>query len=240
MDGNILLEAYLKKLRLPAIKREYKQLARTAAEEKQGYAEFLEQLAALETNEREKRATSRRIKEAGFPVIKEFADFDFSAIPGLNKHKVLELGRSDYMEKHENVVFVGNSGVGKTHLAIALGLQACRHGKKVRFFTAAELVNTYIEAREEKEIRRLEKHIQKRDLLVVDELGYIPFSRKGAENLFGFISQCYERTSVIITTNLPFSEWLEPPAPSNRQHLQQGVYTYFTEVLLIVVYGKNS
>ena len=128
-------------------------------------------------------------------------------MPKLNKKRVLDLARSEFIEQRANIVLVGAPGVGKSHVAIALGREACRRGFRVKFFTAAGLVNTYLEAREQRQVLRLEAQIGRCQLLVVDELGYLPLGKLGAEHLFGFFSQCYERTSLIVTTNLPFAEW---------------------------------
>ena len=149
-------------------------------------------------------------------MVKELADFDFTAVPKLNKKRVLDLAKGEFIEQRANVVLNGAPGVGKTHLAIALGREACRQGRKVRFFSAARLVNTYLEAREERQITRLENHIRRHDLIIIDELGYIPLDRAGAEHLFGFFSQCYEQTSLVVTTNLPFAEWPQIFAEDER------------------------
>jgi DNA replication protein DnaC len=168
---------------------------------------FLLRLAELELIEREQRSTMRRIKAAGFAAIKSLDSFDFKAIPSLNKMLVLDLARCEYITKRQNLLLVGNSGTGKTHLALALGLAACQKGFKVRFTTAAALVNEMIEAKDEKRLLKLQKQMAKMNLLIIDELGFVPFSKTGAELLFELISQRYERGSVIITTNLPFDEW---------------------------------
>jgi DNA replication protein DnaC len=206
-ENHLLLKSYLKTLRLPTFQREYVQAARQCAEENADYEEFLLRLAQREVTERECKGVLRRIKEARFPAEKDLSAFDFAAVPSLNKKQVLELSRCDYISKRENIVLAGPPGTGKSHLAIALGREACRRGMRVRFFTASGLATAYAEAREQREVLRLEKHIQKRHLIIVDELGYVPLGDGGAENLFGFFSQCYERTSLIVTTNLPFSEW---------------------------------
>jgi len=207
MKSDVLLENYLKVLKLPAFLKEYQQTARQCGEENKAYEEFLLVLAEREVAAREQNAMARRLREAGFPTEKELSNFDFTAVPKLNSKRILDLARCEYMEKTENIVFVGSPGVGKTHLAIALGREACRRGKRVKFFTACGLATAYAEARAEREAKRFEGHIRNRHLVVVDELGYVPLGQGASENLFNFFSQCYERTSVIVTTNLPFSEW---------------------------------
>ena len=131
-------------------------------------------------------------------MIKELEAFDFKAVPQINKKQIIDLSMCGFIDKRSNIVFTGPPGVGKSHLAIAIGREACRRGYKVRFFTASELANTYIEARQEKAVLRLEGYIKKCDLIIVDELGYVPFDRIGAEHLFGFFSQCYEQTSMTL------------------------------------------
>jgi DNA replication protein DnaC len=186
---------------------EYSQAARRCSADNTTYEKYLEEMAAIEVGKRETKAIARRIKVSRVPVIKELADFDFAAVPSLNKAKVLELSKCGYVHNRSNVVLMGPPGVGKTHIAIALTLAACRCGLKARFFTAASIVNTYREAREAKTVMRLEASLTRMDVIVIDELGYLPIDRVGAENLFSFFSQCYEQTSVIVTTNLPFGQW---------------------------------
>ena len=207
MSEPLLLTSYLQTLRLPTMLRECPTVARQCGEQDASYELFLQQLAELEVQNRQAQSIARRIKQAAFPVIKELADFDFAAVPKLNKKRVLDLARGEFVEQRANVVLNGTPGVGKTHVAIGLGREACRRGSKVRFFSAAGLVNAYIEAREQRQITRLENHIRRNDLIIVDELGYIPLDRIGAEHLFGFFSQCYEQTSLIVTTNVPFADW---------------------------------
>ena len=203
----VLLQYYLKRLKLPTMLREYEKTAKFCAAEKVDHTGFLLRLVEMELIDRDQRATQRRIKAAGFPAIKSFDAFDFTAIPSLNKVLALELARGEFINRRENVLAVGNSGTGKTHLALALGLSACQNGFKVRFATAAALVNEMIEARDEKRLLRLQKQMAGVNLLIIDELGFVPFSKTGAELLFELISQRYERGSILITTNLPFDRW---------------------------------
>ncbi len=185
----LLLEAHLKALRLPTFLREYDKVARHCAQEGLDCPRYLFRLWELELLDREQRATERRIQAAKFPV--------------------LELTRSEYLDRRENVLTLGNSGTGKTHLALALGLAACQKGYRVRFTTAAALVNELLEARDDKRLLRLQKQLAKQDLLIVDELGYVPLSKTSAELLFEIFSQRYEQASTLVTSNLPFNEWTE-------------------------------
>jgi len=176
----LLLEHHLKQLRLPTFLREYDKVARQCAVEQGTYAAYLLRMAELELLERERRAIERRIRQAKFPVVKTMDSFDFLAIPSLNKSMVL-----------------------------ALGLAACQRGHRVRFTTAAALVSELIEARDEKKLLRFQKQIAAYELLIVDELGFVPLSKTGAELLFEMLSQRYERGSTMLTSNLPFAEWTE-------------------------------
>ena len=207
--STLLLDAHLKALRLPTFLREYDTVARHCAQEGLDCPRYLFRLCELELLDREQRATERRIKAAKFPVLKSLETFAFRAIPSVNKRLVLELARSAYLDRRENVLALGNSGTGKTHLALALGLAACQKGYRVRFITAAALVNERLEARDEKRLLRVQKQLAKQDLLIVDELGYVPLSKTGAELLFEIFSQRYEQASTLVTSNLPFNEWTE-------------------------------
>ena len=168
---------------------------------------YLLRLIELELIDRERRTVERRIRAARFPAVKSLDTFDFTAIPSLNKMLVLELARSEYILRRENVIALGNSGTGKTHVALALGLAACQKGFTVAFTTAASLVNQLMEARDERRLRALQKHLNTVKLLIVDELGYVPFTAVGGELLFEVFSQRYERGSTLVTSNLPFDEW---------------------------------
>ena len=203
----ILLAHHLKALKLPTFLREHDKLARQCASDGVDHVRYLLRLAELELIERERRTIERRIKEARFPAVKSLDSFDFLALASLNKGLVLELARSEYVLRRENVIAVGNSGTGKTHIALGLGLAACQKGLSVGFTTAAALVHELIEARDEKRLLRLQRQLAGYKLLVIDELGYVPLSQTGAELLFEVFSQRYEHGSTIVTSNLPFDEW---------------------------------
>lgn len=205
----ILLHHHLKKLRLPTFMAEYEKQAQQCASQNKDHVQYLSRLVELELIERERRMIERRIKAAKFPAIKSLDSFDFKAMPSLNKPLVMELARSEYLDRFENIIVLGPSGTGKTHIALGLGLAACQKGLKVRFITAASLVHELIEARDEKNLLRLQKQLASQHLLIIDELGFVPLSKTGAELLFEVISQCYERGSLIITSNLPFDEWTQ-------------------------------
>ena len=205
----ILLSHYLKTLKLPTFQREYQKLARLCATEGVDHTGYLTRLSEREMIERDRRKVERRIKAARFPVVKSLDSFDFSAIPKLNKMQVLELARCEWIERRENVIALGPSGTGKTHVALGLGLAACQKGLSVGFTTAAALVSEMMEARDERRLLRSQKQMAAYQLLIIDELGFVPLSKTGAELLFELISQRYERGATLITSNLPFDEWTE-------------------------------
>jgi len=205
----VLLHHHLKALRLPTIGTECEKVAQRAAKDNVDHLTYLLQLLELELLDREKRAAERRLKAARFPTMKSLDDFDFSARPSVSKVMIAELVRCEFVDKRENVILVGNPGTGKSHLATALAAAACHKGYRVRFYRTTELVTALIEARDERAFLRLKSQLQKLDLLVLDELGYVPASKVGAELLFDVISGAYERTSLIVTTNLPFESWTE-------------------------------
>jgi DNA replication protein DnaC len=209
MDTNPLLETYLKALCLPTFLKHYRKVAEDAAQNNLGYDRFLLALAEQEVAQREQNRQVRRIKAAKFPFIKEMADFDFSCVPSLNKQQVLELARGNYMMKAEPIILVGAPGLGKTHIAVSLALAACRQGRRVRFYNAAGLVNELIQAQDEHQLPKLLASALKHDLIVLDELGFIPFSSTGAQLIFQFCSTLYERVAVIVTTNLRFADWTQ-------------------------------
>jgi len=203
----VLLAHHLKQLRLPTVLREYDKVARECARDGVDHPRYLLRLLELELIDRERRLVERRIRQARFPATKSLDSFVFPAIPSLNKMLVLELARCEYILRRENIIALGNSGTGKTHIALSLGLAACQKGFSVTFITAAQLVHQLMEARDEKRLLRLQRELQAPKLLIVDELGYVPLSSTGAELLFEVFSQRHERSSTIITSNLPFEEW---------------------------------
>jgi DNA replication protein DnaC len=203
----VLLGDHLKALKLPTFLREYEKVAMESAQGRADYPRYLLRLCELERIDRERRMVERRIRMARFPQTKSFDTFDFTAQPSLNKALALELARCDWITKRSNVVALGPSGTGKTHLALALGLAACQKGQSVAFVTAAALVHELMEARDERRLRKLQQHLAQVKLLIIDELGYVPFTAVGSELLFEVLSQRYERGSTLITSNLPFDEW---------------------------------
>jgi DNA replication protein DnaC len=204
---HILLGNHLKALKLPTFARDYEKVAMESAQDRADYPKYLLRLCELERIDRERRMVERRIRLAHFPHTKSFDTFDFTAQPSLNKSLVLELARCDWIDKRSNIIALGPSGTGKTHAALALGLAACQKNHSVLFTTAAALVHELMEARDERKLRRVQKHMAAVKLLIIDELGYVPFTAVGSELLFEVLSQRYERGSTLITSNLPFDEW---------------------------------
>jgi len=217
METQQLLETHLRHLRLLTFLQDYRKpvlsevevFAEDAAQANLSYDRYLLALAEQEVTQRERNRIERRIKTARFPVLKELADFDFSALPALNKAQVLDLARGEYILHREPLLLVGNPGVGKTHIATALALAACRQGAKVRFYTAARLVNELLEAQDKHRLNQFIASALKLNLVVLDELGFIPLSPTAAQLLFTFCSELYERVTMIITTNLKFADWTQ-------------------------------
>lgn len=205
----VLLEHHLKQLKLQRMLRDYAALSTACGKERADYATFLLRLCESEVLDREQRAASRRLKAACFPVVKSIDTFDFKAQTSLNEELIRQLLKGDYIDRHENVLLLGNVGTGKTHLASALAFAACAQGRRVRVFSVTGLVTQLLEQRETSNLQRLQKQLERYDLLVLDELGYVPFCKAGAELLFEVVSRAYERRSLIVTSNLPFEAWTE-------------------------------
>jgi DNA replication protein DnaC len=203
----VLLAHHLKQLRLPTVLREYDKVARECARDGVDHPRYLLRLLELELIDRERRLVERRIRQARFPATKSLDSFEFTAIPSLNKMLVLELARCEYILRRENVIALGNSGTGKTHIALSLGLAACQKGFSVTFIAAAQLVHQLMEARDEKRLLRLQRELQAPKLLIVDELGYLPLETHAGHLFFMLVSRRYERGSILITSNRSVSEW---------------------------------
>ena len=209
MAKDMLIQHQLKHLRLPTIGRMYKKLAQEAARDNRPYEDFLLGLLEAEVTQREENTRKRLIAQAHFPYIRTLDQFDFSTIPSVNKAGVLELAKGDYLGKNENVVLIGNMGTGKTHTAIALGIMACQTGKRVRFYTATSLASELLEAQDQHLLGRKLAQLSRLELLIVDEVGFVPFTPEGARLLFQAFAERYLKGSLLITSNLEFSRWLE-------------------------------
>jgi DNA replication protein DnaC len=202
-----LLKTHFRQLRLPTMGTEFEKLARDAAAANQTFIQFLLRLTELELATRAANAVATRIKNAGFPVLKDLDTYDFSVMPGLSKPKILELARCEWIEHTFNCCLVGGQGTGKTHIAISLGQAACRAGLRVLYFTAADLVSQLEKAQKQYTLDRFLDQLERTPLLICDELGYVSLSRGGVELLFRVFADRYERASMLVTSNLPFSEW---------------------------------
>ena len=198
-----------KLLRLPAIAGQCVPLAEQARREHQTYLGYLEALLAAELEERERHTVERRLREARLPRLKTLDEFDFREAPAVSPAQLAELATGGYIERAEPVVFLGECGTGKTHLLTGLCVAACRQKRRVRFSTAAALVNELVEAKQQLQLRRVLARWARYDLVAIDEVGYVPLAEVGAEFLFQVIAERAERGAVILTTNLPFSEWTQ-------------------------------
>jgi DNA replication protein DnaC len=206
---HLLLEGYLKQLRLSTFIKNYQAFAEDATKTNQGYERFLLALAEQEVAQRDLNSQRQRLKAAKFPLLKELADFDFSAIPQLNKQRVLDLARGEYIDQVEPIILVGNPGLGKTHVAVGLAVEACRQKHRVRFYNVATLVNELSLAQEENRLTKFIAAALRHKLIVLDELGFIPLSTTGSHLIFQFCSALYERVALIVTTNLKFTDWTQ-------------------------------
>jgi len=209
MEPNLLLESQLRALRLPTFVQNYRRFAEDAARNNQSYDRFLLALAEQEVSQRDLNRQRQALKAAHFPLLKELADFDFSAIPQLNKQRVLDLARGEYIKQTMPIILVGNPGLGKTHVATGLAAAACRQGYRVRFYNTAALVNELLLAQEQHRLPKFLTTALKHNLIVLDELGFIPFSATGAQLMFQFCSTLHERVALIVSTNLKFADWTQ-------------------------------
>lgn len=209
MSRNPALETALRQLKLPAFGQQYARMADEAAAANLSYDHYLQALAEQELAQRDLARQRRCLQQAGFPVLKELADFDWAALPSLNRARILTLAQGTYLEQAENVLLVGNPGLGKTHIATALGAAAARQGQRVRFWSAAGLTAELLQAQSEQRLSKLLAQVLKYRLLIVDELGFLPLSQSGAHLLFQFCATIHERVSLIVTTNLRFAEWTQ-------------------------------
>jgi DNA replication protein DnaC len=207
MTTELLLESYLKSLRLPAFLESYQTLAHEAARTNLSYERYLLALAQEEVARQEAHRIERAVANAHFPVLKELAEFDWSCVPDVPKPRILDLAQGGYISRTEPVILIGNPGLGKTHVATGLALAACRQGRRVRFYNVAGLVNDLIKAQQEYRLSRFMTQVTKHELIVLDELGFIPFTATGAQLLFQLCSALYERVALIVTTNLRFADW---------------------------------
>ena len=201
------IQQYAKQLRLPTLGGEFARLAGEAVKEKQSHLSYLEALLEAEVEERDRKAMTRRIQEARFPSVKTLEEFDFPTAPHISAAQMRNLSEGGYLTRKEPIIFLGETGTGKTHLATGLAVAACRQRKRVRFTTAAEMVTELMEAQKQAELTRVRNRWTRYDLIVIDELGYVVMPDTAAELLFQVIAGRAERAAVIVTTNLPFSEW---------------------------------
>src|SRR5260370_3228062 len=196
-------------LRLPTLASQCGPLAEQGERERQPYLGYREALLAAELEERERRAIDRRIKEAHLPRVKTLNEFACRKAPMVSPTRLSELAEGGYIERAEPIVFIGDSGTGKTHLVSALVVAACRQRKRARFITAAALVNELVEAKQQLQLRRVLGRWARYDVIAIDEVGYVPLAQLRAEFLFQVISERAERSAVVLTTNLPFSPWTQ-------------------------------
>ncbi|HZR42554.1 MAG TPA: IS21-like element helper ATPase IstB [Ktedonobacteraceae bacterium] len=204
---NTLLESYLRQLKLPTFAQNYTTFAQDAARTGLSCERYLLALCEAEMAQRDANRVERCISQARLPVLKELSQFDWSCVQGISKTRVLELAQGGYIAQAEPILMIGNPGLGKSHVATGLALAACRQGHRVRFYNVATLVNDLVCAQQELKLSRFLAQLCKHELLVLDEFGFIPFTRDGANLLFQLCSTLYERSALIITSNLKFSDW---------------------------------
>lgn len=231
------IRQYTRQLRLPTVGGQYLKLAEEAAKQKHGHVAYLEALLGVEVEERERNAVARRIQEAKFPKVKTLEDFHFEEAPHLPAAQIRKLAEGGYLSRSEPIILLGDTGTGKTHIATGLAVEACRQRKRVRFTTAAELVNELIEAKNQSELNRVTNRWLRYELIVIDEMAYVAMPESAVELLFQVISGRAERAAVIVTTNLPFSEW-NTMFPNAR--LCKAMLDRLTDQAHIIDTGKES
>jgi DNA replication protein DnaC len=231
------IRQYTRQLRLPTVSGEFLRLAEEAVKQKHGHVAYLEALLGVEVEERERNAVVRRIQEAKFPKVKTLEDFHFEEAPHLPAAQIRKLAEGGYLSRSEPIIFLGETGTGKTHMASGLAVEACRQRKRVRFTTAAELVNELIEAKNQSELNRVTNRWLRYELIVIDEMAYVAMPESAVELLFQVISGRAERAAVIVTTNLPFSEW-NTMFPNAR--LCKAMLDRLTDQAHIIDTGKES
>jgi DNA replication protein DnaC len=231
------IRQYTRQLRLPTVGGQYLKLAEEAVQQKHGHVTYLEALLGAEVEERERNAVARRIQEAKFPKVKTLEDFHFEQAPHLPAAQIRKLAEGGYLSRSEPIILLGDAGTGKTHMATGLAVEACRQRKRVRFTTAAELVNELIEAKNQSELNRVTNRWLRYELIVIDEMAYVAMPESAVELLFQVISGRAERAAVIVTTNLPFSEW-NTMFPNAR--LCKAMLDRLTDQAHIIDTGKES
>jgi DNA replication protein DnaC len=231
------IRQYTRQLRLPTVGGQFLKLAEEAVKQRYGHVAYLEALLGVEVEERERNAVARRIQEAKFPKVKTLEDFHFEEAPHLPAAQIRKLAEGGYLSRSEPIIFLGETGTGKTHMASGLAVEACRQRKRVRFTTAAELVNELIEAKNQSELNRVTNRWLRYELIVIDEMAYVAMPESAVELLFQVISGRAERAAVIVTTNLPFSEW-NTMFPNAR--LCKAMLDRLTDQAHIIDTGKES
>jgi DNA replication protein DnaC len=201
------VKQYCKAVRMPTIAANFLALAEQAVKENHSHIRYLEALLAMGSEERDRHAVTNRMRDAQLPRMKTLEEFDFAQAPRIPAARIRELAEGGYIDRSEPVVLIGECGTGKSHLATGLCVAACRQKRRVRFTTAAALVNELVEAKQNNQVRRMMGRWQRYELIALDEVGYVPLADVGAEFLFQVISERAERAAIIVTTNLPFSEW---------------------------------